>query len=135
MAGVTLQSDGRSPWYLLCQATAAAGELIQRDAVRLINLVTANFPIVEAFNRYLLWLIDQAAHRPRQLLDGVSERFGIFSDAVVPCDDGEQRRRLAEQLRGCKVDGVERPNRFDWKRTADSIEHRSINVENEAATL
>ncbi len=70
-----------------------------------------------------------------RLFDCVSERFGILPHAVIPCDDGYQRWRLAEQLRGREVDGVERADRFDRKGTADSIEHRSIDVQDETAPL
>lgn len=73
--------------------------------------------------------------RGTHLLDGVSKRYSILAHAPVPRDDGQQRWRLAEQLRGCEVDGVECPDRFDRKRTADAIQHRSINVEDEAASF
>ena len=76
-------------------------------------------------------------HLPRRdrLLDGVSKCFGVLAHAVVPRDDGYQRWRLAKPLRGCEVDGVECADRFDRKWTADSIEHCSINLEDEAAPL
>jgi hypothetical protein len=70
-----------------------------------------------------------------RLFDCVTKRFGILAHAVVPRDDGYQWWRLAEQFRGREVDGVECADRFDRKGTADSIEHRSINVEDEAAPL
>ena len=69
------------------------------------------------------------------LFDRISKRLGILPHAAVPRDDGYQRRRVAEQLRGREVDGVECADRFDRKGAADSVEHRSINVEDEAAPL
>ena len=69
------------------------------------------------------------------LFDRVSERFGILAHAAVPRDDRYQGRRLAEQFRSGEVDGVECADRFDRKRAPDSVEHRSINVEDKAAAL
>ena len=44
-------------------------------------------------------------------------------------------RPLRYSINVTKVDGIECANRFDRKRTADSIEYRSINVEDVVAPL
>jgi len=69
------------------------------------------------------------------LFDRISERFGILAHTSVSGDDRYQRRWLAEQFRGREVYGVERADWFEWKGASDSVEHCSINVENEAAPL
>src|SRR5207244_5324370 len=46
-----------------------------------------------------------ATPMPARSFDCVSERFGILAHAAVPRDDGDQRWRLAEPLRGRDVKG------------------------------
>jgi VWFA-related protein len=69
------------------------------------------------------------------LFDRISKRFGILAHAPIARDDGHERRRLAEQLRGRKMDGVERADRLDREGAANPIEHCPVDIENEAAPL
>lgn len=52
------------------------------------------------------------------LLDRVPERLRVFPNPNVPCDDGHERRRLAEQLCRREMQGIECANRFGGKRPA-----------------
>jgi len=70
-----------------------------------------------------------------RLRNGIAKRFCVLTDAVVPGDDRHQRRRLAEQLRGRKVNSVERANGFDGERPADSCEHGVCHGRHVAATF
>jgi hypothetical protein len=58
-----------------------------------------------------------------RLRNGIAKRVCILTDTVVPGNDRHQRRRLTEQLRCRKMNGVERANGFDGERAADSRDH------------
>lgn len=69
------------------------------------------------------------------LLDDKSHRSGVVSHSVVTSHDGDKLWRLAEQLQRRKMHCVERADWFNRKRAADPSEHRSIDIEDEAALL
>ena len=54
----------------------------------------------------------------RQLLDLITERERVLSNARVTCDDRDQGWGFAELLGRRKMHGVERANRLDRKRTS-----------------
>jgi len=70
-----------------------------------------------------------------ELLDDVAKRSGVVSHSVITSHDRDNLWRLAEQLDRCQMHRIERADRFDGKRAADASEHRSVNVEDEAAPL
>jgi hypothetical protein len=74
-------------------------------------------------------------NRNSQLFNPVSKCLGIRANSVIPRHDRDKLRRFIEQLCGRQVDRVERPHRFDRKGSTNAVEHRSIDVEKEAASF
>lgn len=69
------------------------------------------------------------------LCNCVAERPRVRTNAIVAADDRHELRRLAEELHGRQVHGVERANRFNGKRTSRSDEHVARNCHDRASTL
>jgi hypothetical protein len=69
------------------------------------------------------------------LLNRIAKYFCIFPNSAVPADDRHKRRRLPEELRRRKVDGIERANGFDGERPPDAREHGVCHAYDVAATL
>ena len=69
------------------------------------------------------------------LLDCIPKRFCVVPDASVARHNGHELRGFAEQLSGSKVHGIERANGFNWKRSANTREHRVCHSDHERATL
>ena len=69
------------------------------------------------------------------LLDDVPKCSGVVSHSDITSHDRDDLWRFAEQLCRCKMDGIERAERFDGEGAADASEHGSVNVEDEAAPL
>jgi len=74
-----------------------------------------------------------SAEQLTHLLNRISKRSCVVADPVVPCDDGHELRRFAEQLRCCKMHRIERADGFDRKWPADASEH-GIRHSNEVRT-
>lgn len=69
------------------------------------------------------------------LCDDEAERLGVLADARISRDDGHQLWCFAEQFYRRQMHRIERRDRFDGERAADSGKYRSVNVEDEAAPL
>ena len=70
-----------------------------------------------------------------ELFDYVPKRSGVVSHSVIASHDRHDLWRFAEPLCRRKVHGIERTDRFDWKRRSHEIENVSVDIEDEAASL
>ncbi len=72
------------------------------------------------------WTLSPAAVPARSLRDRVPERSGVARDSRFPGDDGDQLRRLAEQLDRCQVNRVEGANGLDGEGAAGSHQNCTV---------
>jgi hypothetical protein len=71
----------------------------------------------------------------RALCYDEAECLGVFADARISRDDGDQLWGLAKQLQSCEMHGIERTDRLNRKRAADTSQYCSVHIEDEAASL